>query len=477
MRSPGRTFGEVPDATPGCRAYGRRVRRPVPVLLAVPALALSLPSAAGAAITWGSDPGSTGESVTCPGSCTVAQARSANQDLADVLYDGRGVVTRWRATATGGQVRLRALGGADAGDWVAPGGTVDQAVRIPVRAGQLVGLDLRDGAEVGFQAPFVPDDAEVVHQWTPALPDGAGPESAAARRGSLALALTIEPDADGDGLGDETQDPDGGRPTVPPPDPGPDGPPADPDPTPDGPKPEPAPRVPKGGPRLALPRTLSATRSGVVSLTIANPYGQALRGTVALRQGKRRVAQAKLALGAEGGRTVKLRLSSAARRTLARRGRLSLRVEIRAKASGTKTRASVRTATARRTSASSGGGATGGGLDGTYRSSDGQVLVIRDGVVQSFNGSLTLYCTRSKRQKLVSYSMIGDDPKPKVSGDGRFAWEATRNYGFQKLKFDGRVAGDTATGNLVVEDRSPLLGTGRIEFDYCFAGKQWSLKR
>jgi hypothetical protein len=454
------------------------VRRPVPVLLAVPVLALALPSAAGADITWGSDPGSTGESVTCAGSCTVAQARSANQELAEVLYDGRGVVTRWRATVTGGQVRLRALGGAGAGDWVAPGGTVDQAVRIPVGAGQLVGLDLRDGAQVGFQAPFVPDDAEVVHQWTPALPDGGGPGGAEARRGSLALALTIEPDADGDGLGDETQDPDGGRPVPPPPpDPDPGGAGPDPDPGPGTPQPDPAPRVPKGGPRLALPRTLSATRSGVVSLTVANPYGQALRGTVTLRQGTRRVARATLALGPEGGRTVKLRLSSAARRTLARRGRLSLRVEIRAKASGTKTRASVRTATARRSSGSSGGGATGGGLDGTYRASDGQVLVIRDGVVQSFNGSLTLYCTRSKRQKLVSYSMIGDDPKPKVGGDGRFAWEATRNYGFQKLKFDGRVAGDTATGNLVVEDRSPLLGTGRFEFDYCFAGKQWSLKR
>lgn len=73
--------------------------------------------------------------------------------------------------------------------------------------------------------------------------------------------------------------------------------------------------------------------------------------------------------------------------------------------------------------------------------------------------------------------MIGDDPAPKVAADGTFAWEATRGYGFQKLKFDGRIQGDVATGKLVVEDRSPLLGTGRIEFDYCYAGKQWSLRR
>jgi hypothetical protein len=73
--------------------------------------------------------------------------------------------------------------------------------------------------------------------------------------------------------------------------------------------------------------------------------------------------------------------------------------------------------------------------------------------------------------------MIGEDPKPRVGADGSFAWEATRGYGFEKLRFDGRISGDTARGRLMVEDRSPLLGTGRIEFDYCFAGKEFTLRR
>ncbi len=46
-----------------------------------------------------------------------------------------------------------------------------------------------------------------------------------------------------------------------------------------------------------------------------------------------------------------------------------------------------------------------------------------------------------------------------------------------KLKFDGRISGETAKGKLVAEDRSPLLGTGRFEFDYRFAGKEWTLRR
>jgi cytoskeletal protein CcmA (bactofilin family) len=73
--------------------------------------------------------------------------------------------------------------------------------------------------------------------------------------------------------------------------------------------------------------------------------------------------------------------------------------------------------------------------------------------------------------------MFGDDPDPRVAADGSFTWEATRGYGFVKLRFDGRIVGDVVRGRLMVEDRSVIRGSDRFEFDYCFAGDDFELKR
>jgi hypothetical protein len=126
------------------------------------------------------------------------------------------------------------------------------------------------------------------------------------------------------------------------------------------------------------------------------------------------------------------------------------------------------------------------GVNGTYRGSGGSagwVMVIENGIVQNFNGSMTLYCAQQAKQETVTFAMIGDDPKPHVAADGSFAWEATKNYGFQKLKFSGRVSGGTVTGNIVVEDRplipgtDPVSGMPRIVPEYCFAGADYTLKK
>jgi hypothetical protein len=79
--------------------------------------------------------------------------------------------------------------------------------------------------------------------------------------------------------------------------------------------------------------------------------------------------------------------------------------------------------------------------------------------------------------------MVGSDPKPHVAADGTFAWEATKDYGFQKLKFSGRASGGTATGKMMVEDRpliqgvDPVSGLPRIEAEYCFAGADYTLTK
>ncbi len=225
--------------------------------------------------------------------------------------------------------------------------------------------------------------------------------------------------------------------------------------------------MPKSGPALKLPAKARAGADGAAVLQLANPYAAGLTGTVALKQGRARIAGTRFSLDAGGSRTLQLRLGAAARRALAGGKAVRLTLTVTVKAKGGKARTTTRTVTVLSSAA----------VDGTYRASDGQVMVVRGGVVTTFNGDITLFCTRSKQQKRVAYYMGADDPDPLVGGDGRFAWEATKGYGFVKLKFDGRISGRTATGKLVVEDRSPLLGTGRFEFDYCFAGKKWTLRR
>ncbi|MGE4425452.1 MAG: hypothetical protein AB7G37_03250 [Solirubrobacteraceae bacterium] len=466
----------------------------VPIVLAT---ALALPAGASAAQRWGTIPGPLAEdAITCAEGCTIVQERYSNQGLADVLgTPPRGVVVGWRVQGEGGSARLRVVGGTAATAWAPLTGDATQPARIPVAPGQQVGVDLAAGASVAFVPAAFPSDADLVRTWAPSLASGAGTGGGTTRQGYAGLELDIEPDADGDRLGDETQDPDGGRGT-PAPGPGSDPTPGSPGPaqTPQGgdapptsgppsPSPPVGKAVPKSGPRVTLPKAPTATSAGVVTVSIANPYRQRLTGTLRARHGKRGAGSAKVRIPAGKTVKVKLRLSKATRTTLKRKRKLGLRIAAALKGPSTRTRTTTRTATVRIARTAGGGKPSGGGgsqdtgPDGTYRASDGQTMVIKGGRVVSFNGSITLYCTRSKRQKLVSYSMIGDDPEPTVAADGAFAWEATKNYGFQKLKFDGRLGGGTATGKLVVEDRSPLLGTGRIEFDYCFAGKDWKLTR
>jgi hypothetical protein len=138
--------------------------------------------------------------------------------------------------------------------------------------------------------------------------------------------------------------------------------------------------------------------------------------------------------------------------------------------------------TRRKLTASRPSGAANGKYGGKGISA-GWVMVIDKGIVQNFNGTLTLYCTKQKIQETVTFAMIGDDPKPHVAADGTFAWEATSGYGFQKLKFSGRVSGSKVTGNMMVEDRplipgtDPVSGMPRIVPEYCFAGADYTLTR
>lgn len=470
--------------------------------LALPlAIGISLAAAApAAAYTLGTSPDAAlpdSPRAGCPagGGCTMAQDVLSNETL---RVREAGVVVGWRAHGLGGQVRLRRIGGGATAAAALPAGsagTVSQPAQLAVAAGDLLGFDLLDGAQLSREPDPLGIGGYAVATWTPALADGETRAPAEQFEGYLYAQATVEPDADGDGLGDETQDPDHGQPPAggggggnppggdgggggtPPGGGGGGGTP------PDGGERRPTlPAVPKRGPAPKLPASAGASARGVVALLLVNPYRDALSGTVTLKQGRVRVAASNLTLAAGGSRALKLKLGKGALSALRRRRSVKLTLAVALKAKGGKARTTTRTLTIKLAGSGGGGarrapGRGAAGFDGTYRAADGQTMVVTGGVVTSFNGDLTLYCTKAGTQKRVAYFMNGDDPDPAVAKDGSFAWEATSGYGFVKLKFDGRISGATARGKLVVEDRSPLLGTGRFEFDYCFAGKEWTLKR
>jgi hypothetical protein len=297
--------------------------------------------------------------------------------------------------------------------------------------------------------------------WDPALGDAESSQPDGQLGGYVAYEALVEPDRDGDGRGDETQDSCvfcGGGGTV---------------------KPPPAPSDPyaairQSGPKVTLPGAGSLSKR-TVAVTVANPYAFALTGKLTLKRGRRIAARTRVKLAAGESRTLNLTV----KRALARKRKLKLTAIAVMKAPVGRARTTRRTLTVTKLRPAT-------GVNGKYGGSGvsaGWTMVIENGVVQNFNGRMTLYCTKRKEQEDVTFAMVGDDPKPHVAPDGSFAWEATKNYGFQKLKFSGRVAGGTVTGRIVVEDRpliqgvDPVSGMPRLEAEYCFAGANYALTR
>lgn len=468
------------------------------LLGAVLAAPLLLPAAAGAYSTIGASPDiaiPTTPLVGCApaAACTVVQDRLSNIDQ---RVSERGVVVRWRVHGEAGQVRLRRVGGGATATEPLPttAGTAEYLAQLPVQAGDMLAVDLLGGAQLSREPNVIGLGSDIAATWVPPLADGETRAPSESLEAYWLYQAVIEPDRDGDGRGDETQDPDGGVVTPPPAPPGPPSPPDTPvTPPGQGEERTDAPRVepPRAGPTLKLAGSAAATKKGVVTIALANPYDVALKGSLTLKQGSRKAGSARVSLAARGSRSLTVKLSKPALRALRKKRSLKLSAALTLRAPSGKVRTTRATVTAklgpapRRGTPSrpgSGGGRTdggrgGAGFDGTYRAPDGQVMVVENGRVLSFSGTITTYCTKSSKQKNVSYGMFGDDPDPTVAADGSFAYEATSGYGFVKLKYDGRISGDVVSGKFNVEDTSPLLGTGRFEFDYCFAGKDYRLSR
>ena len=190
-------------------------------VLALCLVAALAPASASAATTVGSDLSRPGEGGYCVGDaagtrCTLLQLTLGTADQG-VPVDG--VITRWAVRDAAGELALRVIEGPAGQRHVVASGPAVQAsgsgvqtfqAQIAVSAGQRIGVEV---GESGY-LPFVYRDEQTTgERYVPALgasPEAPIPESAVERTYEPLYNATVEPDADRDGLGDETQDPDRG---------------------------------------------------------------------------------------------------------------------------------------------------------------------------------------------------------------------------------------------------------------------------
>lgn len=156
-----------------------------------------------------------------PHSCTesIASLAPANAAPAGAIVPSDGVVTVWRIKRGAGdafavETALRVIRGTTGAGTSAEvtlpagAGTYEFPTRLPVAAGDQIGVDLR-GLPTDFPVTIarvtgVNDD--VYNEWTTPLTDGASAPPQARPRRELLINADVEADADRDGFGDETQD-------------------------------------------------------------------------------------------------------------------------------------------------------------------------------------------------------------------------------------------------------------------------------
>jgi hypothetical protein len=295
------------------------------VVLAVLAALAALPAGNAAAVTIGSNAvGSPApEFFGCSGSgpCILIQDTIAGTPVR--VPAGGWVITSWRVRGAEGTVGLQLIeptGGTSdsldgkvkasspdvAGAGLGANALQEQAVRIPASTGDMIGLGLGSGAAVGgitsagdtviFEAPLA----------TPFSTTGSG-------NVEQLVQATLEPDGDGDGFGDATQD---GCPTSPST--------HDACPQPPGP-PDPLADLKAGGrPSVRLASKKVGAPKGTASIELINPNGYAVKGTLTLKQKGRKAGSKKYSIGPGGSAKAKVTLSKAARGALKRKGSLKL---------------------------------------------------------------------------------------------------------------------------------------------------------
>jgi Ca2+-binding RTX toxin-like protein len=193
----------------------------MPVRVAVRAVltALLAPATASAATTVGSTlPPWTGETLECvdAGGCTFVPRTISGRSIA---APSDGVIVSWSArmptsadtdAVSVQPVRLTAIGATPEGarttlvPAATDGAIVTQATRVGVSAGDLIAINLDNGDEVGLTSHPLLDS--ISWSFVPLLTGDRAPDSVDSDDFEALFNATIEPDADHDAYGDETQD-------------------------------------------------------------------------------------------------------------------------------------------------------------------------------------------------------------------------------------------------------------------------------
>jgi hypothetical protein len=207
---------------------GRDVRALGLVAAIVAAIGLWSTASAGAAVVFGSNLKNEANLRVCtlsptPKSCTfaISTLAAANAAPGGARAPSDGVIVSWRVK--GGSfgspeshtVRLRVIHGTKA-TGAGPLETLPAAVntysytaRLPVQAGDQLGIDtigVTEFNEIQVASNAIPETT--LDEWDPALGEGEerAPTGDEKPGSELLINATIEPDADHDGYGDETQD-------------------------------------------------------------------------------------------------------------------------------------------------------------------------------------------------------------------------------------------------------------------------------
>ena len=187
------------------------LRRVKTALWIAAALCVALPASASGAVTFGSNLGDSPIVPTLSSSFTAALRTLDPGDLAPggVTAPSGGVITRWRVKKGPGAINLgvRVIRGntsvyqGGATPVPAAAGTYEFATRAPVQTGDAIGVDQVSAGGAPILASGGSFDA-----WSPLL--GAAETRTPDTTAPLQLLLNadLEPDADRDGFGDETQD-------------------------------------------------------------------------------------------------------------------------------------------------------------------------------------------------------------------------------------------------------------------------------
>jgi hypothetical protein len=189
------------------------------VVASVVVAGLALPAAGSAAVTIGATGGSA--TADCPPNFTWAQDSSAVGSPSYVVPPGGGVITSWShdrgpASATA-QLRLKVFRKTGPDTYLTVGqsdfetltaaGVNTFATRVQVEGGDLAGFRLAGANTSCRRSGSTGDVAVASGPGQPDPPIGSSIFLTSTGAFLLNLSATVEPDCDGDGFGDETQDP------------------------------------------------------------------------------------------------------------------------------------------------------------------------------------------------------------------------------------------------------------------------------